>query len=286
MEKLSQVFGQFISNNQTELMKQWETERDTYSIWHSGPIDNELVESVNNIVQSILQGDNDLKDVDLIVDSQGGYIEPAYQVIRLLDRTFKDVKLNFIVPRMAKSAATLLACGCDKILFSQVGEIGPLDVQIGRHNQAPISGITIKRLVDEELKGEKTNDNVKEWIYRTLKPEEVLEMRRFNDVAVKYLKELLPKRMFKGEDNATDKIDNAIEKLCDHFPNHSFVIDCETATKDLEFNAEYVSQKEELLLQNTRELWDYQRRLQKAIGLNSQNQILKRIIRDLRGRSV
>jgi len=280
MNKLATVIGQFISTNMDNLMKDWEKERECVSIWHNGPIDEGMLESVNSIIQTSIKEGKNPEKIDLVVNSYGGFIEPAYQISCLLDKNFKDSQINFVVPRVAKSAATLIACGCNKILFSQVGELGPLDVQIKRGEEV-ISGITIKRLVDKELKGENTNENMKEWIYKTLKPEEVLEMERFNEVAVKYLEELLPRRMFPGKASKSKEIQDAIKELCDKFPSHSFVIDHDTAKNKLNFNVEHVSDKEELILQNIRELWDYQNRLEKVIHLNLENQILKKNVKEL-----
>ena len=45
-------------------------------------------------------------------------------------RLFGSEKLTFIIPRWAKSAATLLVCGGDEILMTPVAELGPLDPQI------------------------------------------------------------------------------------------------------------------------------------------------------------
>jgi uncharacterized protein YqfB (UPF0267 family) len=174
-----------------------------------------------------------------------------------------------------------MACGCDAILFSQIGELGPLDVQLsGKNQKFPISGITINRLVEQELKGKNTNEYMREWIYKTLKPEEVLELKRFNDVAAKYLEELLPNRMFKENSMTLDEIKKIIEKICLEFPNHSFVIDYATAKNELNLNALQATPQEEILLQNIRELWDLGARLNSLNFLNSENYLLKRLLKD------
>lgn len=263
-------------------MQEWSKSRNSTCIWHNGPIDDSMLEAVNNIIQSFENSEESKKNIeksnqiDFIVNSDGGYIEPAYQAIRLLDRSYPNKPINFIVPRYAKSAATLIACGCDKVLFSSVGELGPLDVQIQR-GQSRISGITINRLIENELKGPDSHPNMNEWIYRTLKPEEVLEMKRFNEVAVVYLKDLLPRRMLKGKKELSE-IDKIIGRLCQELPSHGFVIDYEFAKNKLHFNTEYVTRSEEIMLANMRELWDYGMRLEKLNLLNSENRTLKNML--------
>ena len=71
--------------------------------------------------------------LDIIVGSGGGDIDAAYN-LAMLFRKYGTEELNFIVPRWAKSAATLLVCSGDKILMSPIAELGPLDPQITQMN--------------------------------------------------------------------------------------------------------------------------------------------------------
>jgi hypothetical protein len=282
MEKLGGLIANILSNNATQLIQDWDTKRAAYSLWHHGAIDNQFLRTVNEFVANwLLKSQNEglPSQIDLILESPGGEIEPAFQAISLIDRSFPSIPINFIVPGSAKSAATLIACGANKILFSQIGELGPLDVQIKRNNSSQrVSGITIKRLVDEELKGKNSNKNMVEWIQKTLTPEEVLEMKRFNDVVVKYLKIILPKRMFPGRGQGM-KINKVINNLCENYPNHSFAINHDICKNDLSLNVDYVDAPEGLLLQNMLAIWEYQVRLSNAINLNTENTILKNMLR-------
>lgn len=65
--------------------------------------------------------------IALVLDSLGGYAEPAYQIATLLRNHCG--KFVVVVPRIAKSAATLLALGADEILMGRHAELGPLDAQ-------------------------------------------------------------------------------------------------------------------------------------------------------------
>lgn len=66
--------------------------------------------------------------VALLLDSPGGQARAAYQVARLLRKTCGS--FTVVIPRYAKSAATLLALGADQIIMGTHGELGPLDVQL------------------------------------------------------------------------------------------------------------------------------------------------------------
>jgi ATP-dependent protease ClpP protease subunit len=92
------------------------------------------VEITNSVVDDIFQ---DLRTkykecggrLNVIIDSGGGSIDAAYNLVMLF-RKFGTSELNFVIPRWAKSAATLLVCSGNKIFMSPVAELGPLDPQI------------------------------------------------------------------------------------------------------------------------------------------------------------
>lgn len=69
----------------------------------------------------------------VIVASPGGDINAAYN-LALLFRQYGNQELTFVVPRWAKSAATLIVCGGDRVMMTQVAELGPIDPQITDHN--------------------------------------------------------------------------------------------------------------------------------------------------------
>ena len=66
--------------------------------------------------------------VALLIDSNGGMAGPAYELAMLLRRHCGGFVA--LIPRHAKSAATLLALGADAIIMNNHAELGPLDVQI------------------------------------------------------------------------------------------------------------------------------------------------------------
>lgn len=65
--------------------------------------------------------------IGLLVDSPGGFAQVAYKIARML--RCQAGGFTIIIPRYAKSAATLLALGADDAIMSDDAEIGPLDAQ-------------------------------------------------------------------------------------------------------------------------------------------------------------
>lgn len=68
------------------------------------------------------------RNLDLILHSPGGSPEAAEQMLEYLRTRFDHIRA--IVPLQAKSAATMIALGCDEILMGQHSELGPIDPQI------------------------------------------------------------------------------------------------------------------------------------------------------------
>ena len=66
--------------------------------------------------------------VGLLIDSPGGDARSAYQIAMIFRKLCRGV--TAIIPRRAKSAATLLALSADEIAFGTDGELGPLDAQV------------------------------------------------------------------------------------------------------------------------------------------------------------
>lgn len=68
------------------------------------------------------------RQLDLIIHSPGGQPTAAEQIINYLRTQFDHIRA--IVPLQAKSAATMMALGCDEIVMGLHSELGPTDPQI------------------------------------------------------------------------------------------------------------------------------------------------------------
>ncbi len=75
------------------------------------------------------QIDNITEDnIDVIIETPGGYAETTEDIVSLLRSRFKDIA--FIIPGMAKSAGTIMAMGGDEILMDCFSSLGPIDAQM------------------------------------------------------------------------------------------------------------------------------------------------------------
>ena len=75
-------------------------------------------------VNAGLEGDN----LDLILHSPGGSAETAEAIVKYLRSRFSHIRV--IVPNLAMSAATMIACAADEIVLGKHSFLGPTDPQI------------------------------------------------------------------------------------------------------------------------------------------------------------
>lgn len=67
-------------------------------------------------------------ELDLILHSPGGSPESAEAIVSYLRSRFSYIRV--IVPQLAMSAATMIACAADEIVLGEHSFLGPTDPQI------------------------------------------------------------------------------------------------------------------------------------------------------------
>jgi len=81
-------------------------------------------------------GSKKFQELDILVQTPGGDPHSAFKIVKLFRKNAK--KVNIIVPLLAKSAGTLICLGADKIIMSEISELGPLDTQIAESRQGDV----------------------------------------------------------------------------------------------------------------------------------------------------
>lgn len=190
----------------------------------------------------------DKREIGLIVTSGGGEIEPAYLISKLC-RESTTGKFIVVVPRRAKSAATLVCCGADEIHMGQMSELGPIDPQI---NKLPALGLknAVQHLAELADQYPKASDMFAKYLNASLNLVNLGYYERLAESAVQYAERLLRKRILplKGKPQETAK------QLVYGYKDHGFVID-RTEAENI-FGADMIQfGKEEYELGNTVYEW-------------------------------
>jgi hypothetical protein len=90
----------------------------------------DVISIVDEDLQGIMEVIHGLEgpDLDLILHSPGGALVAAEALVCYLRSKFSSIRV--IVPQLAMSAATMIACAADKIVLGKHSFLGPIDPQI------------------------------------------------------------------------------------------------------------------------------------------------------------
>jgi len=173
--------------------------------------------------------------MNVIVDSGGGDIDAAYN-LAMLFRRYGSVELNFIIPRWAKSAATLLVCAGDSIFMTPIAELGPLDPQITQFNPlerrveqfSPLHiDLTLDMIRQEYEKG--SQKLAKALMERLQFPLTLGSFKKSLEIGEQYLIKLLETRMLSGDKKKDKEPKEVARRLTVGYANHGFCINLEEA---------------------------------------------------------
>jgi len=89
-----------------------------------------LISITNEDIQGFMVALEQLNgtELDLILHSPGGVLEAAEQIVKYLRAQYNHIRV--IIPQNAMSAATIMACGADRIVMGKQSAIGPIDPQM------------------------------------------------------------------------------------------------------------------------------------------------------------
>ena len=70
------------------------------------------------------------ESMELLLHTPGGSIDAAEKLIRMVRSKVGKAEFYIIVPEFAKSAGTLMVLGADRVVMSDMSELGPIDPQL------------------------------------------------------------------------------------------------------------------------------------------------------------
>lgn len=238
------------------------TDRDLILVNHS--INRVLYQKLS---ENLKESKN--KKCSLFLTTLGGDPDAAYRIGRALRHHYEEVRL--VVPSYCKSAGTLITICANELAIGDLGELGPLDIQVPNSNelnemnsgldyiqaiQASFkhtalvfmqSLMEFKRhtSISTKLAGEFASQlakSVAEPLYSQIDPMKLGDMNRKMDIAMAY-----GNRLASYTQNLKP---GAMERLSGDYPSHSFVIDRKEAKELFErvfpMNSEELDIVEEL----------------------------------------
>lgn len=153
------------------------------------------------------------KGVDLILHTRGGDIAATESIVEYLKMMFGD-NIRAIVPQIAMSAGTMIACSCNAIVMGKQSNLGPIDPQF---NGIPASGVLEEfKLAIKETKEDRSKIPVWQAIISKYHPTFIGECEK----AVKWSKQIVTKWLIDGmasnSDNPEQVAESIVSALSDH----------------------------------------------------------------------
>ena len=182
--------------------------------------------TADQIYNSLSRLNKPIKNLLLLIHSRWGSIEPAY----LISKCCKEFAEKFIVvvPRLAKSAATLISLGADEIHMGQMSQLGPIDPQI---NGLPALGLgnAVEYLASLCKKYPEANEMLAKYLSFKLNLNMLWYFERVTESAAQYAQRLLESTKLPSNKNPL----NIAASFVYSYKDHGFVIDHKEAKKHL-----------------------------------------------------
>jgi ATP-dependent protease ClpP protease subunit len=178
-------------------------------------------EDKNAFMMAIHKLDRD-KGLDIILHTPGGGITSTQSIVDYLHKMFRRNRnsppdIRAIVPQIAMSAGTMVACSCKEIWMGKHSNLGPIDPQVSGW---PAYGVLqeFKRAC-KEVKVDPSKISLWQSIIGQYRPTFLGHCRNAIDQSNAFVKKQLINVMFKGESDARKKADKIVRNLTDYRRN-------------------------------------------------------------------
>jgi hypothetical protein len=178
-----------------------------------GMLSFSLNDNDKNGFMAAIHGLDRSKGLDLFLHTPGGSIAATESLVEYLRSMFGD-DIRAIVPQIAMSAGTMVACSCKKILMGKHSSIGPIDPQI--RGIAAYGVLEEFQKAAEEIREDPAKLQVWQFIIAKYHPTLIGECQRAIIWSNDMVKQWLMSGMFNGEDNAEQKANKIVLDLGDH----------------------------------------------------------------------
>ncbi|GFK94787.1 hypothetical protein NNJEOMEG_02635 [Fundidesulfovibrio magnetotacticus] len=185
------------------------------------------------------------KGLDLILHTPGGSINATESIVDYLRRMF-GTDIRAIIPQLAMSAGTMIACSCKSILMGKQSSIGPIDPQFGF--------ISAKGVKDEferamrEVKEDPSRAEIWRVIIEKYHPTFIAQCENACRWSEELVRDWLESNMFAGEPNAHALAKEVTDELVrfGHQINHGKHLSVDDARSKIGLTVEQLEDDQEL----------------------------------------
>ena len=195
-----------------------------YSGWLSKPNNsqNALVDEDKNGFMSAVHNLDRSLGLDLILHTPGGSISATQSLVTYLRMMFGD-DIRAVIPQIAMSAGTMVACSCKSILMGKESNLGPIDPQL--------AGVPAYAVIEEFNRackeitlpsGEIDQAKLAIWqqIIRQYRPTFLTQCEHAITRSNAFVEEQLTNVMFKGLKTAKSRAKKVVRELTKYQDGH------------------------------------------------------------------
>ncbi|HEV7924822.1 MAG TPA: serine protease, partial [Verrucomicrobiae bacterium] len=158
--------------------------------------------------------------LDLIIHSPGGSLEAAEGLVKYLRSKFHD-DICVIVPQLALSAATMIACSANSIMMGKHSFLGPVDPQFILQSEQGPRQVTAQNVEDQFKQAQKDCANPAKmgaWLpmLKGYGPDLLQKCRHASKLSESLVREWLERYMFKNQPDRKKKAKRIAHWLASH----------------------------------------------------------------------
>jgi len=149
--------------------------------------------------------------LDLILHTPGGDIAAAQSIVNYLHAKFTPAGLRVIVPQIAMSAGTMIACSARSIVMGRQSNLGPIDPQV--------NGLSAFNVIEEfdaakkELSADPSTATYWHIVLQRYPPNFYYVCRQAIDWSNDFVRRMLESVMFDGLPDARAKATRVVQEL-------------------------------------------------------------------------
>jgi len=166
-----------------------------------------------NGFMTVIHGLDRTKGLDLILHTPGGDTAATESIVDYLHAMF-GTNIRAIVPQLALSEGTMIACACKEILMGKHSSLGPIDPQLGG---VPAHGVLEEfERAAKEIQANPARIPVWQPIIAKYPPTLIGECEKAIKWSVAMAREWLLRGMLDGKQDAEATADNILNELASH----------------------------------------------------------------------
>jgi ATP-dependent protease ClpP protease subunit len=186
-----------------------------YSGWLQKPTiqGTDLNDADKNGFMTVIHRLNRSKGLDLVLHTPGGETAATESLVDYI-RSMFGTDVRAIIPQLALSAGTMIACACNEIIMGKQSSLGPIDPQF---RGIPAHGVVEEFIrAHQEISVDQTKIYVWQPIIAKYQPAFIGECEKAINWSNEIVKDWLLTGMLKRRRNKEQIADKIIEELSDH----------------------------------------------------------------------